>query len=165
MAMSSAQDRTVRILVVDDDPIIRLFCEKLLKEAGYEVTSAEGSPEAMALCASSSSPFDLALVDVFLPPPDFHLASDASSYHRVNGPEMVLQMLTVMGKLRCIYMSGHSAADLAKQGILLGSVPFLPKPLAKERLVAAVADALTAPPMQWIKPEDPSPKSDVQWVD
>ncbi len=163
--MSPAQDRIVRILVVDDDPIVRLLCEKILKEAGYEVILAEGSLEAMELVAASSSPFDLALVDVFLPPPDFHLASDTTSYHRVNGPQMVLQMLSVMGELRCLYMSGHSSADLSKQGIVLGSVQLLQKPLAQEVLLAAVAGALAGPPMQWIKPDGVPPKNDVQWVD
>jgi CheY-like chemotaxis protein len=49
---------TTRILVVDDDPIIREFCTKILNQAGYRTLAASGSSDAMWLMTSSSDPFN-----------------------------------------------------------------------------------------------------------
>ena len=43
-----------RILIVDDDPSIRLLCATSLTKAGYHVLEAEGSSEAMSLYASAN---------------------------------------------------------------------------------------------------------------
>jgi DNA-binding NtrC family response regulator len=153
-----------RILVVDDDATIRLLCTKLLKEAGYQVLEAEGSPEAMALLAASGEPIDLILVDLFLPPPDFQLASGKSQYQRVNGHEMVPQMLAMKKELRVVYMSSHPRANLAAQHIALDGASFLQKPLSKDALLAQVAAALEAPPLR-LDEAAGAAKKDVQWVD
>lgn len=153
-----------RILVVDDDATIRLLCTRILQEAGYRVVEAEGSPEAMAVLGESGKPIDLLLVDLFLPPPGFQLASSAGKYTRVNGHEMVAQMLALKKELRVLYMSSHPRAGLASQQIDLGHALFLQKPLSKESLLAQVAAALAAPPLR-TDGTSAGEKKDVQWVD
>ncbi len=153
-----------RILVVDDDATIRLLCARVLTEAGYRVVEAEGSPEAMAVLSEPGASIDLVLADLFLPPPGFQLASSAGRYARVNGHEMVTQMLALRSELRVLYMSSHPRASLPSQQINLGNALFLQKPLSKESLLAQVAAALAAPPLR----ADGAPageKKDVQWVD
>ena len=61
-----------RVLVVDDDLSIRLFCTTNLKKAGYQVLEAEGSSEALARYTHPTAAIDLLLNDLFLPPPTFH---------------------------------------------------------------------------------------------
>jgi DNA-binding response OmpR family regulator len=63
-----------RILVVDDDPSIRLLCARALSRAGYVVLEAAGSSEAMSLYAARTEPIDLLLIDLFLP----HLISNCA---------------------------------------------------------------------------------------
>ena len=54
-----------RILVVEDDPQIRTLILRVLKENGYEATSARDAREATA--ALNGATFDLLLLDVMLP--------------------------------------------------------------------------------------------------
>ena len=57
---------TYRILHVDDDPVIRLITERALKQAGFEVWTAESGQQALDLIAEHGLPH-LALVDIFMP--------------------------------------------------------------------------------------------------
>jgi CheY-like chemotaxis protein len=54
-----------KILVADDDAITRLFAEKILKEADYEVTLTKDGAEAFD--AISSNDFVAALIDIKMP--------------------------------------------------------------------------------------------------
>lgn len=54
-----------KILIIDDDPIIRKYLANLLKDNGYETTVAENSQEAMGLVNSTS--FDLITLDLDMP--------------------------------------------------------------------------------------------------
>jgi DNA-binding response OmpR family regulator len=63
--------RTPRILVLDDEPAIRLNLAAFLTDDGYDVHEAESAEAALVLLQRYS--FDLALVDVRLP----HMEGDA----------------------------------------------------------------------------------------
>ena len=54
-----------RLLIVDDDPLMRGISAKTLRHAGFVVHEAEGGTQALALFAAS--PFDLLLLDVMMP--------------------------------------------------------------------------------------------------
>ena len=139
---------TRQILVVDDDPAMRLLCVTSLTKAGYRVLQAEGSSEAMALYSSpSTGPIDLLLTDLFLPPPGFKLLSRGSQYPRVNGNDLVQQVLSVKKELRVLFMSSHALSHLAGQGITIEPERFLPKPFTVEYLLTRVAAALAVPPI------------------
>jgi len=62
--LSTEEDRA-RILVVDDDALVREILADQLAEAGYLVSTAEDGEEALAK-VSSESP-DLILLDVIMP--------------------------------------------------------------------------------------------------
>jgi hypothetical protein len=55
----------VRILVVDDEPAIRVSLSELLGADGHDVTVAEHAPAALALL--EAQPFDLILSDLTMP--------------------------------------------------------------------------------------------------
>jgi CheY-like chemotaxis protein len=140
---------TTRILVVDDDPVIRALCTKILNQARYRTLAASGSSDAMWLVTSSADPFNLLVVDVFLPPsPELQLSSIQNLYPPVNGDEMVRRMLATVPELRVLYISSSSHAHLLKEGIDLGSAPFLQKPLEAETLLLSVKATLEAPPLR-----------------
>jgi PAS domain S-box-containing protein len=56
-----------RILVVDDDPEMRVIVARILRENGYEVVAARNREEAMALASSPDRDFDLLLTDSLWP--------------------------------------------------------------------------------------------------
>ncbi len=154
-----------RILVVDDDPAIRLLCGKTLKNVGYFVIEAEGSSEAMTCYSGSAEPVDLLLTDLFLHPSDFQLSSHNNLYPRVNGHELVRQVLSLGYDLRVLLMSIHPFSNLASQGISIEPERFLQKPFSVEALLQQVAAALVAPPLHRKATTAASPAKDVQWFD
>ncbi|OQW60327.1 MAG: hypothetical protein BVN28_08750 [Nitrospira sp. ST-bin4] len=145
---------TTRILVVDDDPIIREFCTKILNQAGYRTLAASGSSDAMWLMTSSSDPFNLLVVDVFLPiSPTLQLSPIQNVYPPVNGDKMVCRMLATVPELHVLYISSSSYEHLLEQGINLGTAPFLHKPLDAETLLRSVKATLEAPPLRLNVPQ------------
>lgn len=156
---------TRQILVVDDDPSMRLLCVTSLTKAGYRVLQAEGSSEAMALYSTSTGPIDLLLTDLFLPPPGFAILSRGSQYPRVNGNDLVQQVLSVKKELRVLFMSSHALSHLASQGIMIEPERFLPKPFDVEYLLTRVAAALAAPPINRDPVTPPVSAQGITWAD
>lgn len=61
----SIQQRGLKVLVVDDNPVNLLIASGLLEFLGHEVCTASDAPEAIALCATASP--DLVLMDLQMP--------------------------------------------------------------------------------------------------
>src|SRR5690349_18355127 len=59
------ETQSARILVVDDEAVIRLTLDQILRRVGYHVTTAATGEEAIATLTRSA--FDLLLVDLKLP--------------------------------------------------------------------------------------------------
>jgi two-component system, NtrC family, response regulator AtoC len=119
---------TARILVVDDEKLIRWSVAERLQRDGYEVLSAESGEQALEMVAAT--PPDLVLLDVRLPGIDgVQTLQKALSLH----PEMVVLM-----------MSAHSTVDIAVEAMKHGAVDFLVKPFPFQQLDAAVGRALAA---------------------
>jgi len=57
----------VRILVVEDEPLIRLILAEELTEAGFDVCLAASGDEVTALLASGESTFSLLITDIHMP--------------------------------------------------------------------------------------------------
>ncbi|OQW37790.1 MAG: hypothetical protein A4E19_12255 [Nitrospira sp. SG-bin1] len=150
------------ILVVDDDPSIRLICATTLRKVGYQVLEAEGSSEAMAFYTKPTAAIDLLVTDLFLPPPDFQLTSSRNQYPRVNGHELVRQILSLKQELRVLFMSSHSLDSLAAQGITIEPDRFLPKPFTVEQLLRQVTASLNGPALANVHSAS-APSKDVPW--
>jgi CheY-like chemotaxis protein len=162
---STPSDSPRHILVVDDDPSMRLLCATGLKHAGYHVREAEGSSEAMAIYTASATPIDLLLTDLFLPPPDFQLTSVKNPYPRVNGYDLIHQILSVKTELRVLFMSSHSLSHLAAQGIEIQPDRFLSKPFSVETLQTRVAAVLALPPLHRAPSTRSASSGTIQWCD
>ena len=70
--MAGERLRGRRVLVVEDDALIAMLIEEVLREHGATVSGPLGEPEA-ALRAAESEPCDLALLDVNVTVLDLHL--------------------------------------------------------------------------------------------
>lgn len=68
-----------RILIVDDEPMVRDLLSETFESAGYAVNTAGNGRDAMALC--STEPFDVVLSDVTMPEMNGHQLTQWISTH------------------------------------------------------------------------------------
>jgi two-component system, NtrC family, response regulator AtoC len=115
-----------RVLVVDDEKLIRWTVAERLQRDGYEVRSAESGEQALEMVASS--PPDLMLLDVRLP--------------GIDGVQTLQRALSLHPELAVLMMSAHSTVDIAVDAMKHGAVDFLVKPFPFQALDAAVERAL-----------------------
>jgi DNA-binding NtrC family response regulator len=122
------------ILVVDDEMGIRELLNEILTDEGHSVVSAQNADEARK--ARENLEPDLVLLDIWMPDVDgVTLLKEWSS----NGQ---LTMPVVM-------MSGHATIDTAVEATRIGAVNFLEKPIALQKLLKTVEQALEkAPPKE-----------------
>ena len=118
------------VLVVDDEPAIRLMAEDILGSLGYRVVLAEDGEEAVRIFQERPDAIQIAVMDIAMP--------------RLNGRAAAKAMRMIRPDLRVLFTSGFSdraqVASLSEDGF----GHFLPKPYAMIELQAAVRAALDA---------------------
>jgi hypothetical protein len=152
------------VLVVDDDPCIRLICTTKLREEGFTVLEAEGSSEALRISVEHKGTIDLLVTDMHLPPPDFQVRGSLTAYPRVHGNNLIDLFLGRRKNCRVVLMSSLSSQALAGHGVDKTKFPFLQKPFTVEDLTALVRHVLAGPPAEPPKPAEPSTNKEVRWV-
>ncbi len=115
-----------RILVVDDEPDVLRICERVLRGAGYVVSTVGSGFEAVRL--ASIEPYDCLLTDIKMPGMD---GLDVASSARTVNPNLV-----------CVTMTGYSSMDTAIEALRLGIDEFLIKPFNPQDLLLTVERAL-----------------------
>ncbi len=115
-----------RILIVDDEAGIRQTLRGILEDEGHSVTAAADAVSGQALMASDE--FDLVLLDVWLPDRD--------------GLEILEELREDDFHTPVIVISGHGNIDTAVKAMRIGAHDFLEKPLALNRVVVSVENAL-----------------------
>jgi two-component system nitrogen regulation response regulator NtrX len=114
------------ILVVDDEPGILDQLAGILRDEGFSVATAATGEEALATV--SREIFDVVLLDVWLP--------------GIDGIETLRQLRAAGHQLPVVLISGHATAELAVRAVREGASDFLEKPLALERVLVTVHNAL-----------------------
>jgi two-component system cell cycle sensor histidine kinase/response regulator CckA len=115
-----------RILIVEDEDMVRAVAERALVRQGYVVETASDGEQALELFAAGKR-YDLVVSDVVMP----HL----------DGPSMARQLRETYGEIRLLFMSGYAEEQL-RETIILDSVSFLAKPFSVQQIAEAVHDAL-----------------------
>jgi DNA-binding NtrC family response regulator len=110
-----------RILVLDDDDVVRAVATDRLTRAGYEVTSAQNLAEARAVIARAYP--DAALLDIRLPDGE--------------GTE-ILKELVADADVPCVMMTAHATVESAVEALQSGAVDYLEKPFSLDRLEATL---------------------------
>ncbi len=114
------------ILIVDDEAGIRQSLGAILRDEGYRVDAVTTGEE--CLKAQKAAPYDLVLLDVWLPGMD-GLATLEKLRANGNGPMVVI-------------ISGHGNIETAVRATKLGAFDFVEKPLSLEKTVLVVRHAL-----------------------
>jgi two-component system cell cycle sensor histidine kinase/response regulator CckA len=112
-----------RILVVDDEPIVRRFASRVLADAGYSVATAADGAEALQLVRERGEPLSAVVSDIVMP--------------RLNGVQLLEALAVSHPDLPIILMSGYASAQLAERGIA-APCSVLAKPFAPDLLLAEV---------------------------
>ena len=117
-----------RILLVDDEDLVRQIASDLLRSFGYKVTTCENGEEAVGYYRQSWEHIDLVILDMVMP--------------RMGGRETFLAMRSINPKVKAILVSGHSLGDEAQQVLDEGGLAWVQKPFNRTQLSRQVAEAL-----------------------
>jgi len=116
--------RVPRVLVVDDEPNVREFVTRAMKDSGCDITVAGDGNEALA-AAAKGEPFDLLLTDVVMP--------------QMSGDELARRLRQTQPSLKVLYLTGYSDRLLKDKSTLWEDEAFLDKPCSKQGLLEAVS--------------------------
>ena len=116
-----------QILVVDDEIGIRELLSEILFDEGYQVHLAENAAQARAY-RNEFEP-DMVLLDIWMPD------TDGVTLLKEWVEQDLLTMPVVM-------MSGHGTIETAVEATRIGAVDFLEKPIALQKLLSTIANAI-----------------------
>lgn len=121
------QPSPVRILVVDDEKIIRDGCTKILsKEEGCEVQTVASGED--GLRRLQEAPWDLLLLDLKMP--------------GLSGMEVLQRVQENYPDLLVVVITGYATVESAVEAMKAGAYDFVPKPFAPDQLRIVVNRAL-----------------------
>jgi two-component system, cell cycle sensor histidine kinase and response regulator CckA len=113
-----------RVLVVDDEHSIRLFAERALGEAGYEVAVAWDGPEALKI-VEAQAPFDVFVIDLLMP--------------TMRGDEVARRIRQMDADAKVLYFTGYSDVLFKEKMTLWEHEAFIEKPVSVKALLEAVS--------------------------
>ena len=121
-----------RILLVDDEEIVRQTLGDYLSECGYQVDQAGDGRE--ALKAIEAKDYDLALIDVRMP--------------GIDGLSFLSQVETFRPGMPIIIITGHGSVEMEDSARELGATGFLLKPVKLLELDGMLEAALENGPQK-----------------
>ena len=116
------------ILVIDDNPDIRLLVSNILKEQNFLVRTAANYDQAV-FEINKKLP-DLAIIDIKLDKPD------------LDGIDLLKLIANKNKSLPVIMISGHATVKIAIEAIKIGAYEFIEKPFSREKILNYVKRGL-----------------------
>lgn len=112
----------MRVLVVDDEPIVLESCRRVIGAEGWEMISSSSAAEALSVLERIAP--DLLLIDVKMPVHDgMYLMRCVREQH----PGIPI-----------VVMSGYATGETVKEAEALGAAFFLPKPFTPDELAGTL---------------------------
>ncbi len=115
-----------KILVIDDENIVRTSCNRALTPEGYEVKMAQNGFDGLRMIEEEN--FDLVLTDLKMPDMD--------------GIEVLRKIKEGWPEIEVIIITGYQTVDTAVKSIKLGAFDYIEKPFTPDALVSAVTKAI-----------------------
>jgi|TARA_B100001971_G_scaffold187976_1_gene189031 two-component system cell cycle sensor histidine kinase/response regulator CckA len=116
------------VLLVDDEPWVRLLIRRMLTYLGFSLLEASTLAQAMGLADQHGDTIDLLLTDVVL--------ADRSGF------ELAHRLLRRQPNLKVLYVTGHAEESAAVRDGLRGA-PYLSKPFRSDELEASLRQVLS----------------------
>ncbi|HEX8170066.1 MAG TPA: sigma-54 dependent transcriptional regulator [Thermoanaerobaculia bacterium] len=117
----------MRILIVDDEEVLRDVLDAVLRREGFDVISAASGEEALSILDSTEE-VDLVILDVMLP--------------GISGIDTLRAMRIANPTLPVIVITAFSSIDGAIEAMKQGAFHYIPKPFKNEEVVLTVNKAL-----------------------
>jgi len=114
------------ILIIDDEPGIRLTLASILEDEKYKVFTTEDAVSGIEMLKKQK--IDLVFLDVLLP--------------KLGGIEALELIKTEWPDLEIVMISGHANIDMAVRAVKLGVFDFLEKPLSLDKVLTVCRNAL-----------------------
>jgi two-component system, cell cycle sensor histidine kinase and response regulator CckA len=127
--------RGVRVLYVDDEPMITQMASVALDELGFKVVARNSSTEALALFQSAPDDFDVIVTDQTMP--------------ELTGLSLARLVLSLRPRIPVILATGYSEVATAETAETVGIRDFITKPLNMKDMatrILAVVPSLADPP-------------------
>jgi two-component system, OmpR family, response regulator len=112
----------MRLLLIEDDPIISSFVMKGLREAGFVVDNAVDGEDGLHLALME--PYDAVIVDLMLP--------------KLDGLSLIARLRKTKPNIPILILSAKRSVDDRVKGLQTGSDDYLTKPFAFSELLARV---------------------------
>jgi len=113
----------MKILIVEDEQVIRCGCRMVLEEKGHLVETSSTCNEGIK--AVTSSQYDLILCDMKLPDKDGTEVIRIATHGQNNPPHIIM-------------MSGYTEVNINVTEVEHAMIDYLPKPFTDKELLAAV---------------------------
>jgi len=127
-AKTVVRGRGERVLVVEDESVMRSVLQRMLEALGYQVYQAPNGAAALEFLAAHPGDVNLLLTDIVMP--------------RMNGRQLVDEIRQRYPGLPLLVMSAYSGDDIVERGLTPAEAPFIAKPFTLEQLAAAVRHRL-----------------------
>jgi DNA-binding NtrC family response regulator len=114
--------KNARILIVDDEPLIRSTLAEYMTQEGFGVTACGGAEE--ALRAAAEQPFDAALCDVQMPGMD--------------GIELLDRLLKISPQTFVLLITAYATVENAVQAFQRGAHDYLMKPILLDEVASKI---------------------------
>ncbi len=122
------------VLVIEDEPLIRLSVSHYLGRHGYRVLEAANEREVKRLLGDYAGPIDVLLTDMVLP--------------GRGGPEIAAVVRAARPSVRVVFMSARPNEALVEEGRISDGTPTLQKPFTEGALISRVRLALAERALQ-----------------
>ena len=116
-------DKRLRIVIADDEPIIRLDLKKMLEDCGYDVVGEAGDGVRALEAARNLKP-DVIILDIKMP--------------EMDGIAFAKKIRFILPDMPILFMTGHVSDELREEAFSLGNVEFLEKPFPLESTLKEV---------------------------
>jgi len=117
------------ILLVEDEPVVRLLTRTVLERGGYRVVEAANGAEGVRMWVESGGRIDLVLTDVVMP-------------DGMSGRELADRLQKGRPELRVVFTSGYSTDFAGRELALKDGQSFLQKPSTPKEILEAVRQSL-----------------------
>jgi NADH-quinone oxidoreductase subunit E/NADP-reducing hydrogenase subunit HndA len=124
----------MKILVVDDEPVIIRSCEAVLRAEGYNVEGTLSGKE--AILRMEQAPYQLVITDLKMPEVD---GITLIKWIKQNRPDTGIVIIT-----------GYPSQDTIKEALDVGIIDYVPKPFTP-----AVLTDVTQRAVEWLKKKTP----------
>lgn len=126
-AMQDAES-SGKILVVDDEPLVREVARRALERAGFEVVLAENGRQAVETFSQQPGRIALVLLDLSMP--------------EMDGEQTLIELRRIQPKVQVLLSSGYDQSSTRRAPLGGRVASFIQKPYTARALVAAVRQAI-----------------------